>query len=404
MVCPMAERTEEQSILDWLAASGPAMERLLGAIVDIDSPSGHVAGINGVADTIAAFLSAEGVRVERVPTPGGAAILKAAVTAGEGAPVLLMGHMDTVFPLGTAAARPFSVSGERLHGPGVADMKAGLVLNAFVLAAFARFGSRNLRGLFTVDEEVASPASRSVILDTAKDAAFVLNAEPGRRNGNVVIERKGGLFLRVDITGRSAHAGVDFTSGASAIGALARKIVALEVLTDLEAGITVNVGLVTGGQSINTVAPGASASVDIRYARASQRQPILDRVAAIVAATDVPETRATFTMLGEFLPMMPTADSLALLESYRAAAVRLGFEADGEATGGCSDAGLTASLGVPTLCGTGPVGGKAHTDEEYVERASLVARAQAVALVVTSHRPTATDTAPAARRSDVDQP
>lgn len=389
MVCPMADGgLNESRIVDWLASRGPDMERLLAQIVDIDSPSGHAAGIDAVGDAIAAFLSGEGVAVARMPTVGGAAILRADVVAGEGAPVLLMGHMDTVFPRGTAAARPFAAAADRLYGPGVADMKSGLVLNAFVLAAFARCGARNLRGLFTIDEEVASPASRAVILDHARDAAFVLNAEPGRRNGNVVIERKGGLFLRVDIAGRSAHAGVDFTSGASAIGALARKIVALEAMTDLDAGITVNVGLVSGGQSINTVAPRAEASVDIRYAQASQRQPILDRVAAIVAATDVPETRAAFTVLGEFLPMMPTAESLALLATYREAAVRLGFEADGEATGGCSDAGLTASLGVPTLCGTGPVGGKAHTEDEYVERASLVARAQAVALVVMNHRPT----------------
>ena len=392
----------ESRIVDWLAARGPAMEELLARIVDIDSPSGHVAGIDAVGATIAAFLSGEGVRVEPLPTAG-AAILRAEVAAGEGAPVLLMGHMDTVFPRGTAAARPFSATAERLHGPGVADMKAGLVLNAFVLAAFARFGDRNLRGLFTIDEEIASPASRDVILDLARDAAYVLNAEPGRRNGNVVIERKGGLFLRIDVAGRSAHAGVDFTSGASAIGALARKIVALEAITDLDAGITVNIGLVNGGQSINTVAPSAGASVDIRYAGASQRQPILDRVASIVAAVDVPDTRASFTMLGEFLPMMPTADSLALLATYRAAAARLGFDADGEATGGCSDAGLTASLGVPTLCGTGPVGGKAHTEDEYVERASLVERAQAVALVVMNHRPTGPKTAAAEGNPFVDQ-
>jgi glutamate carboxypeptidase len=393
----------EVRIVDWLATCGPAMEALLARIVDIDSPSGHVAGIDAVGAAITAFLAGEGVRVEPMPTGGGAAIIRAEVTAGEGAPVLLMGHMDTVFPCGTAAARPFAATAERLHGPGVADMKGGLVLNAFVLAAFARFGDRNLRGLFTIDEEVASPASRDVILDLARDAAFVLNAEPGRRNGNVVIERKGGLFLRMDITGRPAHAGVDFTSGASAIGALARKIVALEAMTDLDAGITVNVGLVSGGQSINTVAPSAGASIDIRYARASQRGPILDRVAGIVAATDVPDTRATFTLLGEFLPMMPTPDSLALLATYRAAAARLGFVADGEATGGCSDAGLTASLGVPTLCGTGPVGGKAHTEDEYVERASLVERAQAVALVVMNHRPTRPKTAAAEGTSLLDQ-
>jgi len=404
MAFPMADTDgREARIVDWLASREAAMESLLARIVDIDSPSGHAAGIDAVASEIAAFLAGEGVAVERLPTGGGPAIITAEVASGEGTPVLLMGHMDTVFPRGTVAARPFRSTRDRLYGPGVADMKSGLVMNAFVLAAFARFGDRNLRGLFTIDEEVASPASRGPILDMARSASFVLNAEPGRRNGNVVIERKGGLFLRIDATGRSAHAGVDFTSGASAIGALARKIVALEAMTDLDAGITVNVGLVSGGQSINTVAPSASASVDIRYPRASQRTPILDRVAAIVAATDIPDTRAAFVLLGEFLPMMPTEESLALLATYRAVAARLGFDADGEATGGCSDAGLTASLGVPTLCGTGPVGGKAHTEDEYVERASLVARAQAVALVVLNHPSTRPKTAATERNPLVNQ-
>ena len=169
----------ESRIVDWLAARGPAMEELLARIVNIDSPSGHVAGIDAVGGAIAAFLAGEGVRVEPLPTAGGAAILRAEVAAGEGAPVLLMGHMDTVFPRGTAAARPFSATAERLHGPGVADMKAGLVLNAFVLAAFARFGDRNLRGLFTIDEEIASPASRDVILDLAREGAP--RAPPARR-------------------------------------------------------------------------------------------------------------------------------------------------------------------------------------------------------------------------------
>jgi glutamate carboxypeptidase len=393
----------DERIVSWLASSGAAMEGLLARIVDIDSPSGYAAGIDAVGNEIAAFLVGEGVAVERVTTADGAALLKAEVAGGDGVPALLMGHMDTVFPRGAAAARPFRACADRLHGPGVADMKGGLVLNAFVLAAFARFGDRNLRGLFTIDEEVASPASRETILDMARSAAFVLNAEPGRRNGNVVIERKGGLFLRIDVAGRSAHAGVDFTSGASAIGALARKIVALETLTDLKAGITVNVGLVSGGQSINTVAPSASASVDIRYARAAERTPILDRVARIVATADVAETRAAFVVLGEFLPMMPSPDSLALLATYRAVAARLGFDANGEATGGCSDAGLTATLGVPTLCGTGPVGGKAHTEDEYVERASLVGRAQAVALVVLNHPSTRPKTAATERNPLVNQ-
>lgn len=375
-------------IVDWLGTSQAAMESLLGRIVDIDSPSSHVAGINAVGDEIASFLTEHGIAVERAGNERSARLLKVSVNGNADAPpILLMGHMDTVFPLGTAPARPFEARGDRLHGPGVADMKSGLVMNAFVLAAFAQFGDgQPLDGLFTIDEEIASPVSRDFILDAARDAAFVLNAEPARKNGNVVIERKGGLFLRIEVSGKSAHAGVDFVSGVSAISELAHKIVALGALTDIPDEITVNVGLVSGGQSINTVAPRAGASVDIRYAREEQRASILEKVGGIVDAMNVPGTTARLEIIGEFLPMMPTADSLALLESYREASASLGLGVEGEATGGCSDAGLTASLGVPTLCGTGPVGGNAHTDDEYIERDSLVTRAQALALVILRHR------------------
>ena len=379
----------ESEILDWLAASQPAMETLLGALVDIDSASGDEAGIGAVAGRLHDFLVEHGVQVARLTAGEGAELLAAHVAEdAEGAPALLMGHMDTVFAKGTVARRPFRVTADRLFGPGVADMKAGLVLNAFVLAAFARFGDGlyPVEGLFTTDEEIASPASRRFILQAALGAAIVLNAEPGRANGNVVIERKGGIFFHVRIVGKATHSGIDFPGGASAITELAHKIVALGKLTDIAAGITVNVGLISGGRSINTVAPNAEASVDIRYARTEQRTPLITRLKEIIHSTTTHGTRTELKIIGEFHPMVPTPDSLALFESYRKAAKDVGFEVDGEATGGCSDAGFAASLGTPTLCGLGPIGGHAHTDEEYVERASLVPRAQAAALAIRRHR------------------
>jgi len=380
----------EAEIHDWLAASQPTMERLLARLVDIDSPSGDRVGLDAVAGELFAFLSENRVDVRRIRAGKGATLLQASVpSGGDRAPALLMGHMDTVFPRGTAGRRPYSATSERLYGPGVADMKAGLVMNAFVLAAFARFGGGEhpVRALFTVDEEVASPISRPFILDTARGASIVLNAEPGRANGNVVIERKGGIFLRLSIAGKPSHSGVDFAGGASAVSELAHKIVALEKLTDIAGGVTVNVGLISGGQSINTVAPNAEASLDVRYTRKEQRDRLIAQLSEIVDATTIPGTRAELEIVGEFQPMVPSPGALALFEAYREAAASLGLEADGEATGGCSDAGFTSSLGIPTLCGVGPVGGNAHTDEEYVERNSLVSRAQALALAISRHRP-----------------
>ena len=308
-------------------------------------------------------------------------ILQASVP-GDGAAGLLMGHMDTVFPRGTAARRPFADGGGRLTGPGVADMKAGLVMQSFILAAFAQAagGVQPLRALFTCDEEVASPLSRGAIAAAARGAAFALNAEPGRANGNVVIERKGGIFGRITATGEAAHAGTSFEAGASAIVALAHAVVDVAALSGLEAGLTVNVGLVSGGVSVNTVAPHAEAGVDIRLRAEAQREEILRAIGRIVRDPRVPRTACRFEVTGAFEPMVPTDASRALLALYRDCAAEVGLAAEGEATGGCSDAGLVASLGVPVLCGIGPVGGHAHTDHEYVDRASLVPRAQAAAL------------------------
>lgn len=378
----------QSAIVDWLSVQGPGMEALLQSIVNIDSPSADNAGVEQVAQVLADFLIQQGLDVRRLPTHSGAAMLDARLADTQSRPVpLLLGHMDTVFPRGTVSRRPYKAQGDRLYGPGVADMKAGLVMNAYVMAAFAQCGAgvHPMRALFTTDEEIASPASRRFIMQAALDASIALNAEPGRANGNIVIARKGGLFVRLKIHGKATHSGIDFAGGASAISELAHKIIALEQLTDIEVGITVNVGLVSGGLSINTVAPDASASIDIRYARPEQRGDLLARIKEIVHSTRTPGTRCELEIIGEFHPMTPSPSSLALLETYRASARTLGFSVEGESTGGCSDAGFAASLGTPTLCGLGPVGGHAHTDDEYVERQSLVPRAQALALTLLHH-------------------
>src|SRR5262249_20616406 len=157
--------------------------------------------------------------------------------------MVLLGHRDTVFPDGEVARRPFSVRDGIAYGPGVADMKAGLVMNCFVLAAFAKFGGAPapLVCLFTGDEEIGSPEGRAVIETEARRARVVFNSEPGRVSGNVVTGRKGGVFMSFRITGKAAHSGANFSDGISAIEELARKIQAIHALTDLERGITLNV-------------------------------------------------------------------------------------------------------------------------------------------------------------------
>jgi glutamate carboxypeptidase len=298
--------------------------------------------------------------------------------------IVLMGHRDTVFPKGEPERRPFTIQGNRAYGPGVADMKAGLVMNMFVLAAFRQFGGAPgpLVGLFTGDEEIGSPEGRPVIEAEARGARVVFNSEPGRPDNGVVTGRKGGVFMAFDIEGKAAHSGGNFEEGISAIGELAAKITAIHALTDLKRGITLNVGLVQGGQSVNTVAPHAQGQIDLRYVEPADRDEIVARIEQIIAKSFVPGTRAKLTIRGEFLPLTQSPSSARVYELYARSAKESGFVAEARFSGGCADSGFTAAMGAPTICAVGPVGGKAHSPEEYLELDSLVPRALALARAI----------------------
>jgi glutamate carboxypeptidase len=376
-----------EAILNWLDQQQDGMIDLLRRIVNIDSSSYNKAGVDAVGAVLREHLTTSGIACEIIPHSTFGDCMRA-VLSGTGAqsnrPVVLMGHQDTVFPDGTAAERPFRVEGDLAYGPGVADMKAGLVINTFVLEAFAAAGYAPvpLVGLYTSDEEIASPSSRPVIEAEARGARAVLNAEPGRPSGNVVTGRKGAAFLEVEISGKAAHSGVNHREGVSAIEALCRKVPRLHALTDYESGTTVNVGLIRAGSSVNTVAAHASAEIDIRFATIEAMEAVREQVDAILQETDVPGTTTRILAERRFLPLTQSPESKALFEAYKQSAHELGFDVKGEFTGGSADSGFTAALGAPTLCATGPVGGKPHTAEEYLDLSTLVPRAKAVALTV----------------------
>jgi glutamate carboxypeptidase len=383
----MDQRSSETPIVDWLATQKEAMLALLTEIVNIDSGSYDKAGVDRVGTVIQQFLAGHGIAVEVLTQHQHGDCLRARIdpdTPTDDRPILLMGHRDTVYPAGEAARRPFTLRDGQAYGPGVADMKAGLVMNCFVLAALRRFGGHAapLIGLFTADEEIGSPEGRAVIEAEARSARAVFNSEPGRVSGNIVTGRKGGVFSAFRITGKAAHAGASFTQGISAIEELARKVQALHALTDLDHGITVNVGLVSGGQSVNTVAPWAEGQIDLRYIKPHHRDAAMAAIGAVIAQSHLAGTSAELTIRGEFLPLEPSATSERLFALYQQAARDSGFAPGGEFTGGCADSGFTAALGVPTLCAVGPVGGRAHSPDEFLCVDTLVARAQACARTV----------------------
>ncbi|RKR06822.1 glutamate carboxypeptidase [Kushneria sinocarnis] len=377
-----------EQVHHWLAERFEEMTACLETLVNIDSHSLDKAGVDRVGEAIEGWLIEDGIAVERIRRPEAGDILLATLPGcddAEPAPVLLMGHRDTVFATGTVAGRGYTRRGETAFGPGVADMKAGLVLNVFVLRALRHCTALPfpVQALFTADEEIGSPDGTAFIRQTAEGARAVFNAEPGRISGNVVTARKGGASFVIEVTGRAAHAGVSHADGASAIEALARITTRIHALTDYRSGVTTNIGTLSGGTARNAVAPFASAELDTRFITGAQRTRLIAELEAIVADTGVPGTTARLIPKSEFLPL-EAAMSEALLARYQQQARLVGFAVEGEFTGGCSDAGTTASLGVPTLCGTGPVGARMHTDDEYCRLDTLAPRAQALALTILS--------------------
>ncbi len=384
----MAISPTEQRVLDWLGAREAQMIELLEELVNIDSGTFDVAGVDRVGDVLRAWLEDAGFEVCVSPGRDLGYTFEARLDAFDrrNTPghVLLMGHRDTVFPEGEAARRPFRVEGTLAYGPGVCDMKAGLVLNAFVMRALRDVGGapRPVVMLCTADEEIASPEGRAVIEAAAAGARAVFNSEPGRAGGGVVTSRNGALFCGVEITGRAAHSGASHRQGRSAIDALARKVQALHALTDYEKGVTLNVGLVSGGEAVNTVAPSARFEFDCRFPTQAAFAAIEPEIESVLAREDVPDTTTKVVSRKLFLAVEEQAANRGLFEHYAGAADDLGMDTQPTFSGGSADSGYTSAMGVPTLCGTGPVGEHAHTPDEVCHLDTLVPRAQALALGV----------------------
>lgn len=379
--------TTETRIVEWLASQKQPMIDLLRDVVNIDSGSFDKEGVDAVGARFEQHFAEHGIETWREPHDvyGDAVHGLVSKPGSNEKPILLMGHRDTVFPKGEVAKRPFTIKGNLAYGPGVADMKAGVVINVFVAAALKKFDAAPcpIKLLITGDEEIASRSSRPIIEREGRAARAVYNSEPGRPTGNITTGRKGGVFMRFEVFGKAAHSGNNFSVGISAIGELAHKIVQIHALTDMDKGITLNVGLVSGGQSVNTTAPHAEGEIDFRYIDPADRATIMGAIEKIIATSTVPGATAKLHINGEFLPLVQDAAARTMFEAYQAAAVDSGLTTlTGEFAGGCADSGFTASVGTPTLCGLGPVGGNVHTDLEWLDIDSIVPRAQTLARAI----------------------
>jgi glutamate carboxypeptidase len=302
--------------------------------------------------------------------------------------ILFVGHMDTVFPMGTTQKRPFRIEAERAYGPGVCDMKGGIVCLLYALEALREakpdvYDNITIDVVFNSDEEVLSPTSRPIIERLAKNARTVCVFEPARPGGEYVIRRKGVGKYIMKVTGRAAHAGAQPEEGRSAIGEIAHKIVALHALTDYTAGTTVNVGVVHGGERSNVVAESAYAEIDVRVRDVEAADQLDKQIRAIAKNKTISDTTCELTGGVQFPPMVPTPVSKRLFEAIQAAGRTLGLKLQGIATGGGSDGNHTAQF-APTLDGMGPQGSGAHSDREYMEVTTLTERSKITALFLAS--------------------
>ena len=383
------------------AAVGASLPRYLdelARLVNIDCGSYTRAGVNEVARWTATALEVLGASVERRPDPQGRlgdTVVATFEGRDDGPRALLIGHMDTVFDPGTAAARPFRIEGGRAYGPGVTDMKGGLLAGLHALAALraAATGAaatepaswlpfRRLVVIANPDEEIGSPSSTVHVREAAleSDVAFVL--ECARANGDIVSARKGTVDLRLTVRGRAAHAGVEPERGRNAILAAAHQVIALQALNGRWPGVTCNVGVIAGGTRPNVVAEAAILEVDLRSPTRQDLEAAEAEIRAIAAHATMPDVVTTIDEMGRHWPMEKLPGAHRLVELAQALAGRLGFDLEDAATGGASDANTTAGLGVPTLDGLGPVGGGDHAPGEYLEVDSIVPRTTLLALLL----------------------
>lgn len=362
-------------------AALPDYLRDLQRLVDTDCGSYTRGGVNEIATWTAAALADLGATVERRPDPDGR-LGDTVIATFDGPPgaarVLLIGHMDTVFDPGTAAARPFTITDGIATGPGVTDMKSGLLAGIYAIRALlGELGGLPFERLVFIanpDEEIGSPTSTPHIRAIAPEMDATLVLECARANGDIVSSRKGILDLRIAITGRAAHAGVEPEKGRSAILEAARMVRDLHQLNGRWPGVTVNVGVIAGGTRPNVVAEHCSLEVDVRGVERAALEAAEAEIRAIAGATVVPDVTVEFEPMARWWPMEKLDRSARLVDDAKAVAAGLGFSIHDAATGGASDANTTAGLGIPSLDGLGPIGGNDHAPAEYLEVDSIVPR------------------------------
>lgn len=358
----------------------PDMLGMLKTMVEYESPSGDKEACDTLVEWLSGVVAERGGRAEIIQGEGSSCQLRATWGSGE-EQILILCHLDTVWDKGEVARRPFRVLGDLAFGPGIYDMKAGVVISLFALSHLAGQGwplKKRVVALFTSDEEVGSSISRPIIEREALSSTAVLVLEPAMAKGGALkTARKGVGDFHIRVEGVASHSGSAPEKGASAVLELAKQTIALHAMTDMARGTTINVGVVAGGTRANVVAALAEAHVDLRVTSMAEAERVVPQI--LVRVADTPGTRVTVTGGLNRPPMERSVATAALFAEAQSVAASLGFPLEEGSAGGGSDGNFTAALGIPTLDGLGAVGDGAHALDEHV---SIPHLAQRTALLI----------------------
>lgn len=385
----MARTADADALVAYLEARLDGYLAELRQLCAIECPTSSKAGVDEAGAWVARWAEDRpgwAVRVWPDDLAGDSLLLSMRGGTPGGLRVLLVAHLDTVYPVGTATQRPLRQEGDRLIGPGTCDNKSGLLSGLYAMAALQDLDL--LKDFDTVgiicgsDEETDMRSSLALLCEVLSQYDVALVLEAGRENGDIVSARKTSAHLVLEVHGREAHAGVEPWKGANAILALAQQVTALQALNGMRPGVTLNVGVVQGGTLTNVVPGHARAEIDVRAMEQEDLEPVMLAIRAIAGTPYVPG--ATSSLQGDWrgTPMARTPDIAALASLARACAVELGFSIDDAATGGISYANPIAGMGLPVLDGLGPVGGLDHSPEEYILISSIVPRTALLALLM----------------------
>jgi glutamate carboxypeptidase len=367
-----------KDISNFLTGHTESMLDLLKRLVVTQSGSRNKPGIDKIGLIIRKEMETMGFSctLQKESILGDHIIARSPEYAPDKKQILITGHMDTVFPQDTDF-NYFKQGEEHCYGPGVADMKGGLVVGVYAIKSL--FHTCGLSGLpitfiFNSDEEIGSPGSRKLIQDEAKKSRIAFVLEAGGLKGEIVTGRKGNLSAELKITGEAGHAAFAKKNKASAILELAHKTIAIEKLNEPEKGISANVGTINGGIGPNTIPQHASAKLDFRFLTPNDLDQLTSRIKEICNKTTIPGTSTSLKITSGRPAMPETEETMALFQKIKDMADSINIPVVSELRQGVSDANLIASVGTPVIDGFGPIGAKDHSEDEFIQTDSLLDR------------------------------